>query len=94
MMNCKVGDRAVIVRADNDPECLGKIVTVVALRIAMGSPAWQIDPPCYWKDGTGQAFEVMWDDRDLRPLRDSDGEDEMVLLAGKPVGISQAANQN
>lgn len=83
-MRCKVGDLAVIVRADNDPECLGRVVKVVALRIAMGDLAWQVEPPHYWRDDTGQAFEVMWDDRDLRPLRDGDGQDEMLRLAGVP----------
>lgn len=29
-MRCKVGDLAVIVRADNDPECLGRVVKIGA----------------------------------------------------------------
>lgn len=68
-LKCKVGDLAMIVRADNDPGCVGRVVRVVALRIAMGGPAWQVDPPVFWRDDvTGLDFEVMWDDRDLRPL--------------------------
>ena len=90
-MECKVGDLAVIVRADNDPECLGRIVRVVALRFAMGEPAWQVDPPHFWRGHEGQQIEVMWDDRDLRPLRDGDGEDEMLTRAGRAVGIPQPA---
>ena len=83
-MRCKVGDRAVIVRADNDPECLGRIVTVLALRITNWGLAWQVDPPHFWRAETGQDIEVMWDDHDLRPLRDGDGQDEMLRLVGLP----------
>ena len=76
-MRCKPGDKAFITRCDNDPECLGKIVTVVALRVAMGELAWQVDPPHYWHDETGRAFEVMWDDRDLTPIRGDLTTDEV-----------------
>ena len=68
-MKCKVDDLAMIVRADNDPGCVGRVVRVVALRIAMGDLAWQVDPPVFWHSPDGGAFEVMWDDRNLRPLR-------------------------
>lgn len=90
-MRCKVGDMAIIVRADIDPGCVGRVVRVVALRIAMGELAWQVEPPVYWHDSHGDAFEVMWDDRDLRPIRESDGEDEVLRLAGRPAGTPQAA---
>ena len=85
-MNCKPGDFAVIVRADNDPDSLGRIVSVIALRIAMGDFAWEVDPPYFWHDETGREFEVMWDDRDLRPLRYRDGKDEILKLVGAPAG--------
>lgn len=68
-MKCRVGDLAMIVRADNDPGCVGRVVRVVALRIAMGELAWQVDPPVFWRSPDGVECEVMWDDRDLRPLR-------------------------
>lgn len=79
-MRCKPGDLAVIVRADNDPECIGRIVTVLALRFAMGEPGWQVDPPHFWHNGAGQRFEVMWHDDDLRPIRDpgEDAQDETL----------------
>ncbi len=86
MLNCKVGDLAMIVRADNDPGCVGRIVRVVALRIAMGDLAWQVDPPVYWHDDTGRAFEVMWDDRDLRPLRGGGQEDANDV--GRPQALT------
>ena len=68
-MRCKPGDLAVIVRSDNDPEALGAIVTVKHIRIAMGSLAWEVEPKFYWHNEAGLAFEVMWDDRDLQPIR-------------------------
>lgn len=83
-MRCKKGDIAVIVRADTDPECLGRIVCVVALRVAMGNIAWQVDPPHFWTCENGMRLEVMWDDRDLLPIRDQPGEDEMLRIAGLP----------
>lgn len=55
----------------------------------MGDLAWQVEPPHYWRDDTGQEFEVMWDDRDLRPLRDGEGQDEMLRLAGLPSSEAQ-----
>ena len=84
-MRCKVGDLALIVRADNDPEFLWRIVTVVALRVAMGDLAWQVSPAHYWADENGQSFEVMWDDRDLFPLRGEGEPEEMLRLAGQPI---------
>ena len=90
-MQCKVGDLALIVRADNDSECLGRIVQVVALQFAFGAPAWQVDPPTYWRDeSTGKTLEVVWDDRDLKPLLPGDGVDEMLLLTGYPAAEEHA----
>ena len=68
-MRCKPGDLAVIIRADNDPEALGAVVTVKRICIAMGELAWEVEPKFYWHDETGLAYEVAWDDRDLQPIR-------------------------
>jgi hypothetical protein len=59
---------------------------------ADNDPGCVVDPPVYWHDKSGAALEVMWDDRDLRPLRDNDGEDEVLRLVGRPVGTPQAAS--
>lgn len=89
-MNCKQGDLAIIVKSRAGNE--GKIVT--CLRYAtkaekrehlfvnkqMG-PVWVIDrelPNVY-----GSSHLVY--DSTLRPIRDQDGEDEMIRIAGKPL---------
>lgn len=88
-MNCKQGDLAIVVRsvAGN----AGKIVRcekfVPNLKLVgrdgrTGSgPGWAIDPPLPGWSGrlTYRAF-----DSALRPIRDSDGEDEILRIAGKP----------
>ena len=95
-MNCKQGDIAVIVRSSGSNA--GKIVRCVSLipmytfRLPEGSsvhgPSWVVDPPvCGWDGlpipGVRDAL--------LRSIRDSDGEDEMLRLVGRPVGVMQAA---
>ena len=89
MLNCKQGDLAVIVRSAAGNE--GKIVSCVALTFetwGFGSgPRWVTDPPvsgCFTP-----VIPVL--DACLRPLRDNDGEDEVLRLVGRPVGTPQAA---
>ena len=90
-MNCKPGDWAVIVRSAAGNE--GKIVRCLELtHVSRGwafgdGPRWVTDPPV--SGNYTPAIPVL--DRCLRPLRDSDGQDEMLRLAGRPVGTPQAA---
>lgn len=95
-MNCKQGDLAIIVKSRAGNE--GKIVT--CLRYAtkaekrehlfvnkqMG-PVWVIDRNLQnanlLGEINGQSNLVY--DATLRPIRDQDGEDEMIRIAGKPV---------
>ncbi len=82
-MNCKPGDLAVIIRAEPGDGWLGRIVTVLHLYEGPSlSPAWVCDqvPP---------GFRAIKDSA-LRPIRDNDGEDEMLRIAGKPREISHA----
>jgi len=89
-MNCKQGDLAVIVRSLAGNE--GKIVR--CLRLIPQTP-WAIQPGPRWiVDRTlpGVTFDCdSVPDAFLRPLRDSDGEDEMLRMLGRPVGARQAA---
>ena len=96
-MNCKQGDLAVIVRSLAGNE--GKIVRCVQLlgqQCAVIDPRrgielftmWQVEPSIsdwrgYQKNSCADEF--------LRPLRDSEGEDEVLRLVGLPVGTPQAA---
>ena len=88
-MNCKQGDVAQIIRADANPAHLGAVVVCEWFQWFehRGGPGWETLPVLKTDDGT----IIVWNDRDLRPLRDSDGEDEVLRLVGRPVGTPQAA---
>lgn len=88
-MRCKPGDLAVVVRSSCGNE--GRVVK--CLRLDRGKrmlcrngsiyvgPLWEIDPPLTtW---AGNLTSYARDDQ-LRPLRDNDGEDEMLRIAGLP----------
>lgn len=91
-LNCKQGDLAVIVRSAAGNE--GAVVTCLELVARpywfageMPGPTWRVDRML-----RGRAFPTdVVADIQLRPLRDSDGEDEVLRLAGRPVGTPQAA---
>ena len=89
-MNCKQGDLAVVVRSLAGHE--GKIVTCVRLTYGDGAfgygPRWVTEPGLLGSLGT-KNFPIS--DGCLRPVRDSDGEDEMLRLVGLPAGTPQAA---
>ena len=97
-LNCKQGDLAVIVRSESGNE--GAIFQCVSFAGLMPCrwegraqmlPAWNLDRAI--KDVLdGKLPPKMWAiDAAMRPLRDSDGEDEMLRLVGRPVGEPQAA---
>lgn len=84
LMNCKQGDLAVVVRSYNGQH--GAIVECVQLfehPLFPGEPCWEVRPPLL--------LGAWCHDDQLRPLRDNDGEDEILRLVGKPVGEPQAA---
>lgn len=90
-MNCKPGDLAVIVRSSNGNE--GRFLRCIRLAsydeasyqsIAwwmMHGPVWVTDSKLPCTDGS---FTNLYPDDRLRPIRDNDGEDEMLRIAGKP----------
>lgn len=90
-MKCRQGDLAVIVRSVAGNE--GKIVRCIRIAGAWrakdgAGPRWETDPPVRGLLGEC-AYPVA--DLNMRPLRDSDGEDEVLRIAGRPVGTPQAA---
>ena len=90
-MNCKQGDVAVIVRsvAGNEGKvvrCLELHPTPYAAQDGAG-PRWVTDPPIIGCAGWIDAVL----DANMRPLRGQEGEDEVLRLAGRPVGTPQAA---
>lgn len=93
-MNCKQGDLAIIVNSRNSKN-IGKIVTCLELDLSTHTPygyRW-LDSP-RWKVGIkiisnlGHLIDSVAD-CNLRPLRDNDGEDEMIRIAGKPEKATQ-----
>jgi hypothetical protein len=87
-LNCKQGDLAVIVRSCCGNE--GKIVRCVELDLTgqilsptleiLNEPAWVTDPPVRgWIGGIAPVHDAL-----LRPIRDGDGQDEMLRLVGLP----------
>lgn len=84
-MNCKPGDLAVIVRAISEWQHVGKIVRVLRLVELEGENCWRTEPELRTADGR---YWIGWRDRNLRPIRDSDGEDEMLRIAGKPQEVN------
>lgn len=96
-MNCQQGDIAIVVRstAGND----GAIVTCLRLaslaekravcldRCYDDAPVWVTDrllKSVHTKDGSSAPPDNLAPDSILRPIRDNDGEDEILRLAGKP----------
>ena len=95
VLNCKQGDLAIIVRSQLGNA--GRVVTCLRiaspenLRETFGSTMekhgliWRIDTPVKWSNWVRGVVEVPFmADEVLRPLRDSEGEDEMLRLVGKP----------
>lgn len=79
-MNCKQGDLAIVIRSVRGNE--GKIVRCVSpLKII---EAWTVEPDFNPEVLGIPTFPDAW----LRPIRDQDGEDEMLRIAGKPMGIT------
>lgn len=88
-MNCKQGDLAVLVRSDSGNE--GAVVQCLRLYVGqLLNPdktltatvvAWFIDRNLPTLDGS---LCLIVEDSKLRPLRDTDGEDEILRIAGRP----------
>ena len=85
MLNCKQGDLAILVRSYAGNE--GAIVRCLEL----AEPDFDCPPDCGPRWMVDREFMTSWGDRtrtlpdaNLRPLRDSDGDDEMLRLVGAP----------
>lgn len=77
-MNCKPGDLAYVVRADGEPENVGRVVTVVALdshlTSFLGYPLWEVESPTPLTGviyPSGEIVRTNWlviADANLRPI--------------------------
>lgn len=87
-MNCNPGDLAIVIRSCCGNE--GKIVRCVKLHLHVqftkqdGSflhdDGWQTNPALHGWNGKA----TLTPDHALRPIRQTDGEDEMLRIAGNP----------
>ncbi len=88
MLTCKPGDMAIVVRGE--PEInLGRVVRVLELSqnpidIFFGYALWTYEGELSMGDGT-RAEAVA--DNCLRPLRDTDGQDETLTWRDVPTGV-------
>lgn len=82
-MNCKQGDIARVIYDARLPGCCGVIVRCVEpeRHPDVPFPAWLVEPPLL--NGHDCIFDYL-----LRPIRDSDGEDETITWAGKPEAVT------
>lgn len=78
-MNCKRGDLAMYV---GKKARYGAITRVIRRKDWFDEMAWEVDPPI--PDGPSSHNPKWVADIALRPIRDSDGTDEMLRIAGKP----------
>lgn len=86
-MNCEPGDLAVCIASPAFPELIGRVFTVTAI-CQCWPDSWDTDPPQFV---VGFRKPVSFMDSTLRPLRDSDGEDEVLRRVGLPHDVHQAA---
>lgn len=91
MLNCKEGDLAIIVGNDSGYGRLCAVVSGVFTREDIGDfrVHWECDTlgqKIPLEDGTYSDGVETLDipDENLRPIRDQDGEDEILRIAGKP----------
>jgi hypothetical protein len=82
-MNCKPNDLAVIYRASpDDAWAIGRVVRCVSTYVSFwGCVAWYTEDEIVGPDGS--AWEGVADEM-LKPIRDSDGEDESLSWLSVP----------
>lgn len=89
-MNCKQGDLAIVVKSELGNE--GKVVRCIRVLSKKESdalmywsgPLWEVDAPLKASFGFVVTYTNHCPDSYLRPLRNQDGEDEMLRISGKP----------
>jgi hypothetical protein len=76
-MNCKPGDLAVLIKSEFKPHNIGSVVKILRKAESFnGYFCWETSP--VFDGGTWVL------DKNLRPIRDQDGQDETLTWAGLP----------
>lgn len=92
-LNCIPGDLAVIVRANvSKSDYIGRVirVTTMAAHHYPNGPGWNFEGAQLRSLDGSKTIEVA-NDCCLRPLRDSDGQDEVLKLVGLPAAKLHSA---
>lgn len=102
-MNCKPGDLAYTVGTERTMDIqrahnVGRVVHVLRYVGWHHFPRQKSPEPDVWvceiktpmvdANGIEWSGEVLISDKNLRPIRDQDGEDETLQWAGKPEGVT------
>ena len=93
--NCRIGDLAIVVRSVTGKsvgtivKCIRRIEVgeiVDGIRInALDGTLWLVDRKMDWIKPSGVKYTMSAvHDRNLRPIRDDEGDDETLTWAGKP----------
>jgi len=97
-MNCKQGDTAIVIKGKNSGKVLTCVRLTPKIEVSLALKCkgfwytseipeeiyWEVDTPIVWGDGVMDESINYIADSFLRPIKDSNGEDEMVKLLGKP----------
>ncbi len=80
-MKYKAGQLVILSRGTN-PVLQKYIGSIRTLKVpcTVYRHSWDVDPPVIDHRG----MEASWDEKDMIPINDNDGEDEMIRIAGKP----------
>ena len=108
MLRCRPYDICFVVSAHPALEdAIGRVVRVTVIDVQQGgSTVWALEHPLrvtlkqdvmhrgrFWPNGGTVSLLTIYDDW-LRPLRDSEAPDEMLMIAGLPaaIGVNTALN--
>lgn len=92
MTRCKLHDMALYV-GKGAPLAAGAFITqcVEYIPNLFGIQVWRIDPPIPDHLASPSCYRDIVYDSSLTPIRYGDGEDEMLRIAGYPIGRKETA---
>ena len=97
-MRCKVGDLCIVVNS-HWPVNIGKLCVVTGVARSNWLD-WEVELLSPMKGEAEITYDVEWQvagskamtrDKDLRPIRNQEGDDEMIRIAGLPNKVKEPA---